>query len=127
MDIFIGIGILILMGVIALVVWVGVHQRADDKKAMREEKVEPKEPDWTDDEADAPSLPVKPITRPVVDQRHIETDKIIKSISKKSETERFVSDDEIKFRAYMIASADGFKGDAQEYWIQAEKELKGGK
>jgi hypothetical protein len=61
---------------------------------------------------------------PKVSQAEVETTKIIKI---KKETERFVSDDEIKFRAYMIASADGFKGDAREYWIQAEKELKDSK
>jgi len=62
------------------------------------------------------------IQPPTMNQPAVDTTKIIKI---KKETERFVSDDEIKFRAYMIASADGFKGDAQEYWIQAEKELKG--
>jgi hypothetical protein len=127
MEIIIGIGVLIFLGIIALVVLAAVHQRADDKKAMQEEKVEPKEPDCTDEPVPVQATPVvKPATRPVIDHRYIETNKIIKA-AKKPETERFVSDDEIKFRAYMIASADNFKGDAKEYWIQAEKELKGTK
>jgi hypothetical protein len=127
-EIIIGIVVLIFLGLVGMLVWHSIQQRADDKKARGEPKVEPKEPDWTDDPTPVQQAPVvKPITRPVADQRRIETDKIIKSIVNKPETVRFVSDDEIKFRAYMIASADGFKGDAQEYWIQAEKELKGTK
>ena len=35
-----------------------------------------------------------------------------------------VTDDEIRFRAYMIAASHNFQGDAHEFWIQAEKELK---
>ena len=38
-----------------------------------------------------------------------------------------VTDDEVRFRAYHIASDDGFKKDPHEYWIEAEKELRGSK
>lgn len=37
----------------------------------------------------------------------------------------FVTDDEIRFHAYMIASADNFQKDSKEYWLEAEKQLKG--
>lgn len=53
-----------------------------------------------------------------VDQRQISTSIIVK------EKERFISDDEIRFHAYMLASEDNFKKDPKEYWVQAEKELR---
>lgn len=57
-----------------------------------------------------------------VDQRNVSTDIICKSDKEKN---RFVSLDEIRLRAYNIASNDQFKKDALTYWVQAENELKG--
>jgi hypothetical protein len=36
-----------------------------------------------------------------------------------------VTEDEIRFHAYLIASDDGFKKDPNVYWKEAEKSLKG--
>ena len=57
-----------------------------------------------------------------IDQRNVSTDIICKSDKEKN---RFVSLDEIRLRAYNIASNDQFKKDALTYWVQAENELRG--
>ena len=61
------------------------------------------------------------------DPRLAETDRIVKKAQAAEKDNSFITDDEVRFRAYMIASADNFKGDAREYWVQAEKELRGTK
>lgn len=42
----------------------------------------------------------------------------------KLEKERIVTDDEIRYTAYLIASADNFAKNPAHYWIEAEKQLK---
>lgn len=42
----------------------------------------------------------------------------------KHEKERIVTEDEIRYTAYLIASADNFSKRPETYWIEAEKQLK---
>ena len=39
--------------------------------------------------------------------------------------DRIITEDEIRFNAYLIASADNFQRDPKEYWIEAENKIKG--
>ncbi len=43
----------------------------------------------------------------------------------KLEKERIVTADEIRYTAYLIASADNFSKNPEHYWTEAEKQLKG--
>jgi hypothetical protein len=45
----------------------------------------------------------------------------------KLEKERIVTADEIRYTAYLIASADNFSKNPEHYWIEAEKQLRSGK
>jgi hypothetical protein len=64
---------------------------------------------------------VEETNKPKTNQREITTNRITKQ---KTEKERQSYDDAVRLKAYLLASNDGYKKDAHEYWYEAEKEIR---